>query len=92
MQAGAMGLPCIVSDINGCNEIIVEGENGLIIPSKNREELQKAMRLLADDRDIYTQLQKNARKMIVRRYQREEVWQALLEEYQTLLKENGLGE
>ncbi|GGZ56878.1 glycosyltransferase family 4 protein [Mesonia mobilis] len=92
MQAGAMGLPCIVSDINGCNEIIVEGENGLIIPSKNREELQKAMRLLADDRDIYTQLQKNARKMIIRRYQREEVWQALLEEYQTLLKEKGLGE
>lgn len=92
MQAGAMGLPCIVSDINGCNEIVVEGENGLIIPSKSREELQKAMRLLVDDREIYTQLQKNARKMIVNRYQREEVWQALLEEYQTLLKENEMGE
>ena len=29
MQAGAMGLPCIVSNINGCNEIIIEGENAL---------------------------------------------------------------
>ncbi|RRN76523.1 glycosyltransferase family 1 protein, partial [Pseudoxanthomonas sp. SGD-10] len=32
MQAGAMDLPAIVSDINGCNEIIEEGVNGLIIP------------------------------------------------------------
>ncbi|SEA45510.1 glycosyltransferase family 4 protein [Bizionia paragorgiae] len=35
LQAGAMGLPSIVSDINGCNEIIIEGENGVIIPSKD---------------------------------------------------------
>lgn len=35
MQAGAMELPSIVSDINGCNEIIIEGENGSIIPVKN---------------------------------------------------------
>ena len=32
MQAGAMGLPSIVSDINGCNEIIEEEQNGLIVP------------------------------------------------------------
>ncbi|MEG2161658.1 MAG: glycosyltransferase family 4 protein, partial [Chryseobacterium sp.] len=35
MQAGAMGLPSIVSNINGCNEIIIEGENGTIIPVKD---------------------------------------------------------
>ncbi|MCB0470377.1 MAG: glycosyltransferase family 4 protein, partial [Flavobacteriaceae bacterium] len=37
MQAGAMGLYSIVTDINGCNEIIIEGENGTIIPVKNEE-------------------------------------------------------
>ena len=30
-----MGVPCIVSDINGCNELIKQGENGLIVPAKN---------------------------------------------------------
>jgi len=34
MQAGAMGLPAIVSNINGCNEIIENKKNGLIIPPK----------------------------------------------------------
>lgn len=33
MEAGAMGLPCIVTNINGCNEIIIDGKNGLIIPA-----------------------------------------------------------
>src|SRR5690606_16181045 len=37
MQAGAMGLPSIVTDINGCNEIITHGVNGLIITPKNIE-------------------------------------------------------
>ena len=35
MQAGAMGLPSIVTDINGCNEIIEDGKNGLIILPKD---------------------------------------------------------
>src|SRR5690606_26093860 len=46
MQAGAMGLPCIVSNINGCNEIIEEGLNGLIVPVKNSQMLQEKMELL----------------------------------------------
>lgn len=43
MQAGAMGLPSIVTDINGCNEIIEEGTNGIIIPPKDVIALKNAM-------------------------------------------------
>src|SRR6185312_342487 len=46
MQAGAMELPSIVSNINGCNEIIKNGVNGIIIPPKNEDELFKAMKSL----------------------------------------------
>ncbi|MER8307349.1 glycosyltransferase, partial [Acinetobacter baumannii] len=34
LQAGAMGLPCIVTDINGSNEIIIPNRNGIIIPKQ----------------------------------------------------------
>ena len=90
MQAGAMGLPSIVTDINGCNEIIKDGENGLIIPPKEVVALQKAMERLIINNDLYNHLQQTSREMIVNRYQREEVWQALLEEYQILLQEKGI--
>ena len=88
MQAGAMGLPSIVSDINGCNEIIIPDVNGLIIPPKNTKALSEAMQLLLNDSQLYHRLKSQARSQITSRYERQHVWDALLEEYQSLLKEN----
>lgn len=81
MQAGAMGLPSIVSDINGCNEIIINGKNGIIIPVKNVIALKNAMYKLMYDKNIYTDLKNNARFMIQSRYEKTVVWEAMLEEY-----------
>jgi len=84
MQAGAMELPCIVTDINGCNEIIEDGVNGLIIPPKNKEQLQEKMRLLLENSELRNHLKQNARSMITSRYEQKAVWEALLEEYRSL--------
>jgi glycosyltransferase involved in cell wall biosynthesis len=84
MQAGAMGLPSIVTNINGCNEIIIEGQNGTIIPVKDCDTLYKEMRKMIDDNDFRTQLQQNARLMIVSRYEQKVVWEAILNEYKKL--------
>lgn len=86
MQAGAMELPSIVSDINGCNEIIIEGENGVIIPPKNVEKLQEKIVFLYENKAFYQKLKQNSREMIVSRYEQSLVWNALLEEYQNILK------
>ena len=84
MQAGAMGLPSIVTNINGCNEIIIEGENGTIIPVKDPDSLYQAMRKMADDISFRTQLQQNARPMVISRYEQKIVWEAILAEYKRL--------
>ncbi|GEN71689.1 glycosyl transferase family 1 [Chryseobacterium lathyri] len=87
MQAGAMGLPSIVSDINGCNEIIIEDQNGAIVPVKNSEKLSEAMRKMKLDTDYYQKLKMNARPMIESRYEQSVIWNALLSEYKKLIKE-----
>ena len=84
MQAGAMGLPSIVSDINGCNEIIIEGENGIIIPVKDSNAVFAAMKKMIEDKTLRTRLQQNARPMIVSRYEQSVVWEAILDEYKRL--------
>lgn len=89
MQAGAMELPSIVTDINGCNEIIVEGENGTILPVKNIEAIKTAMQKMMNNKEFYLKLKENARPMIQSRYEQSVVWNALLEEYNTLIKEQG---
>ncbi len=88
LQSGAMELPAIVSDINGCNEIIEDGQNGLIIPPKDSPALFGAMQKLIADTTLYQYLKSNARPMITARYQQQEVWNALLAEYRQLLKTN----
>ena len=84
MQAGAMGLPSIVTDINGCNEIIIEGENGTIIPVKDSSAIFGAMKKMMEDVALRTFLVQNARHMIVSRYEQEVVWKAILAEYEKL--------
>lgn len=84
MQAGAMGLPSIVSDINGCNEIIIEGDNGTIIPVKNTQAIIEKMEKCYTDSEYYEKLKANARTKIVERYEQKVVWEAILEEYNNL--------
>jgi glycosyltransferase involved in cell wall biosynthesis len=86
MQAGAMGLPSIVTDINGCNEIIQQGINGLIIPPKNEEALLESMQKLATNQKLYNELKSSSRQVIVENYNRKEVWEALLKEYRKMCK------
>jgi glycosyltransferase involved in cell wall biosynthesis len=90
MQAGAMELPSIVTDINGCNEIIIEGNNGIIIPVKNVEAIVEAMQKLYTNHDFYNQLKQNARSMIQSRYEQSVVWNALLDEYNLLISDLNL--
>lgn len=84
MEAGAMGLPSIVTDINGCNEIIVEGENGQIIPPKDSKALYKAMEHFLNSPQGVAYMASNARRMIQLRYEHEDVMKELLKMYRTL--------
>jgi glycosyltransferase involved in cell wall biosynthesis len=58
LQACAFNLPCIVSDINGCNEIIKNRINGLLVPCRAKKELYEAMELLASDSFLRNELGK----------------------------------
>lgn len=80
MQAGAMGLPSIVTDINGCNEIIQHLKNGIIIPIKNATAIFESMQSMISN-PTTPQEKQNNRAMIVDRYEQCLVWEAILEEY-----------
>lgn len=83
LQAGAMQLPSIVSNINGCNEIIEDQRNGLIIPVKNENALFDAMKKMTNDTSLTIEMKKNSRPMIVSKYDQKLVWEAILAEYRT---------
>lgn len=87
LQAGAMGLPSIVTDINGSNEIILPNENGVIIPSKDEEALYWAMENFLLHPEEVERMAKKARPLIASRYDRKVMWEALMKTYQKLIGE-----
>lgn len=88
LQASAMELPCIVTDINGSNEIISNNINGLIVPAKNVDELYLGMKKILEDSELYSFLKSNSRSLIVEKYEQNLVWLAQLNEYQKLINRN----
>lgn len=85
IEAGAMGLPQIVTDINGANEIIVEGKNGTIVPPRDSDALYQAMKRMINDPDWRPQLDANARQMVASRYEQGYVRRCLYDFYKEIL-------
>jgi glycosyltransferase involved in cell wall biosynthesis len=86
LEAGAMGLPSIVTNINGSREIIENGKNGMIIPSQNIQALYEAMLHIVNDKEKREYMAKNARKMIADRFEQSFVRKCLYDFYDEILK------
>lgn len=86
LQAASMGLPQICSDINGCNEIVIPGVNGLLVKPKNIEALLTSMKRLSEDRKLRLSMIVKSRDSIIHRYSRQRMWNLIEEEYNDLYK------
>ena len=84
LEAGAMALPSIVTDINGCNEVIENRVNGFLIPPKEMQSLSNSMLyILSSDIDPNAMGQA-ARKLVAEKYSQDLFWHELLFFYRNL--------
>lgn len=84
LEAASMGLPCIVSDVNGATDAVNDGVNGLIIPRRNSDALYNAMKQLSLNSELRSAMSEVARDMVKERFNRLDVWKATLEMYKSL--------
>ena len=84
MQAACVNIPSIVSNINGCNEIIQDGINGLVVEPKSANDLYYAMKKLESTRGLLSDLAAKSRDSVVEKYDREKFQKIILAEYQSL--------
>ena len=86
IEAGAMGLASIVTDINGSREIIVQGRNGVIVPPHDEKALYREMTSFVRDRDRVRSMAAKARPLVSKRYEQQYVRQCLADFYSEILK------
>ena len=85
LEAGAMGLPCIVTDINGSREIINDGLNGIIVPPQDESQLYEAMKTMLISNADREKMAANARNMIADRFEQSFVRKCLYDYYDEIL-------
>ena len=84
IEAGAMGLPCITTNITGCNEIIIPGENGAIVEPRDEEALFVEMKKWLENPVLVSDMAGKARKLVEERYECHKVWEKYNRFYQSL--------
>ena len=87
MQAACMGLPLILSDINGCNELIINNQSGLLIPPKSSDAIFEAMQRLYLSAELRLSLAREGQRDIQEKYSQIVVWHKIKAAYDALLRQ-----
>lgn len=85
IEAGAMELSSIVTDINGSREIIKDGKNGSVVPARDEDALYEAMTTFIRQPKQVHKMASEARRMIARRYEQGYVRDCLKAFYKEVL-------
>ena len=86
LQAASMECTMILSDINGCNEIIENGISGLLVPPGNHIALSTAMHKLRNEKTLQLYFAENALNVVKRKYEQKTVWESIYNEYMVHLE------
>jgi glycosyltransferase involved in cell wall biosynthesis len=83
MQASAMGLPSIATNINGCNEIIDHNQTGILIEPKSEEAIVEACLTLLENPEHRILMGQQARVKIAQNYEQKKLWNTIFDFYQS---------
>ncbi|MHC5183196.1 MAG: glycosyltransferase family 4 protein [Planctomycetota bacterium] len=89
IEASAMRLPVISTDVPGPQESIVHGQTGLLVPAKEVKPLAEAMKDLLGRRIMAKKMSEAGRKRVQQYYEQKKLWNAILEHRRQLLLSSG---
>ncbi|NSW56891.1 MAG: glycosyltransferase [Armatimonadetes bacterium] len=91
LEAMAAGLPCVSTEAGGIPSVISSGENGILVPTGDREGLIAAIRQVVTDPCLGQRMAENARKTVEQRFSDRTMARAYQELYLKLLERRAAG-
>ena len=85
LEAGSYNIPIVASNINGCNEVVENGVNGLLFENKNIEALVDSINIFMTNDEFYNSVKENIRSTIFAKYSQEKFHKDLHAELNNLL-------
>lgn len=90
MEASAMKVPCVVTDVRGCRQAVRQGRNGLLVPVGDPRALAQAILAVLADAGLARQLGEEGRRLALAEFDQRRVFATVLSEYERLLEAKGL--
>ncbi|CAG0972257.1 Putative glycosyltransferase EpsD [Anaerolineae bacterium] len=90
MEASAMGIPNVATDVKGNREVVKHGQNGLLVPFGDDQELADAIVEVITDQDYAQRMGKEGRRIAIERFDERQIFDTIKTEYVRLLTERGL--
>lgn len=92
MEASAMGIPCVMTNIRGCRQVVQHGRNGLLVPYKNPQKLAEALLDLLLNPIKAEKMGKTGIQIAKEQFDETKVFEKVLNEYERLLLKKGISE
>jgi glycosyltransferase involved in cell wall biosynthesis len=84
LEASAMELAVIATDIRGCREVVKHGETGLLVEVRNPSQLRDAIEALANDRALRVEMGERGRQHVLQNFDQRQVLERLRTFYRML--------
>ena len=85
LEAASAGLPIVTTDVPGCREVVINGENGYLVPPRNPEALADAIKKLLNDKTLRRKMGGKGRALVEREFGIEKIVEEILSLYQRML-------
>lgn len=85
LEAAAMSLPIVATDVPGCRDAVLDGVTGTLVPARDARALERALERYLIDPALRANHGAAARKRVLADFRREAVWEAIAQEYRELL-------
>ena len=91
MEAAAMGLPIVATNIRGCRQVVEQGVNGLLVPVDDPRALREAIETLGEDADLRASMGRASRAKALGEFDEDRVVEIVMDTYRRGLMRKGLG-
>ncbi len=88
MEAQAVGLPIVATNVGSTSQVIIDGESGFLVPERDVDSLAEKIKYLIERPEIWPGLGRAGRKYVEENYDIEKLNNRLVEIYERLIGEN----
>ena len=85
IEASAMSLPIITTNVPGCKDVVIDGYSGILVPPRDENSLKSAMRKYLENPDLALTYGHNARKTVEKRFSIIKINNQIIELYRYFL-------